>query len=113
MNISFNGYEDKVLTFATSSATVGAPVSLSANKTVSNAASGADIIGVAVSAKNGIAGVKMEGYIELPYTSTAPTVGFCGLVADGSNGVKVSTTSAKKYKVLSVDTTNSTVGFIL
>lgn len=113
MAIAFSGYNSKTLTFEEKNVSLYYPVKMSDSKTVVNCAAGNDFIGVASSLRGGAAGVQLDGYVELRYSGTAPAVGFAGLVADGSGGVKTSADAVKKYKVLAVDTINTTVGFIL
>lgn len=102
-----------MLTFPTKLTEAGIPVVVGENSEVSKAAADKDFIGVAVSANGEFAGVILNGYTELPYTGTAPAFGFCALAANGTGGVKTSTSSNHIVKVIKVDTVNKTVGFIL
>lgn len=52
--------------------------------------------------------------MECKFTGIAPTPGYCGLIADGSGGVKVDEEKAAiKRLVLWADATTGMVGFIL
>ena len=113
MSISFNGYGENIITFNTGKVTQGYPVAVSAEKTVSNSAANVDFIGIAYSTNESITAVKTDGYVELPYTSTPPTVGYSRLVSNGTGGVKVNENAGKSYKVLFVDAVNAVVGFML
>lgn len=114
MSIKFNGLMNEVATFKVASKiTAGTPVNVSANDTVAASASGAAFCGVAANYNNGLQGVQLRGYALLSYTSTAPTVGYSLLVANGAGGVKVDATNGKAYLVVNVDTTAKTVGVIL
>ena len=114
MSIKFNGLMNEVATFkAASQITAGTPVIVSANDTVSASSTGGAFCGVAVNYNKGLQGVQLHGYVLLSYTSTAPTVGYSLLVANGSGGVKVDATNGKAYLVVNVDTTAKTVGIIL
>lgn len=115
MNISFKGYKNNTLTVeADGSLTVGVPVTLSAEGKAIAAGENKDFIGVCTAIRNGWASVQTDGYIELKYTGTAPKCGIEKLSAAGSGKVKVTTGDAYAYyKVLSVDSDETTVGFIL
>ena len=113
MSISVNGFNENVLTFkADSSVKVNSPVKLSSNDTVSACAAGNAICGVAVNADAGYAGVQLLGFVTLPYTGPAPSVGLSSLCADGTGGVKTGDVG-KKYLVTNVNTEKSTVSFML
>lgn len=113
MSVSVNGFNENVLTFkAEASAKVNAPVKVSKNDTVAACTAGNAICGVVVNTNAGYAGVQLSGFVTLPYTSTAPTLGFTSLCADGTGGVKVGD-AGKKYLVTNVNTEKLTVSFML
>ncbi len=113
MSIKFNGLMDEVATFKRAAEiTKGYPVKVSANDTVAAAANGNPFCGVAVNGSGSLQGVQLKGYVELPYSGTAPTVGYCALVANGNGGVKADA-SGRSYLVVNVDTTDTKVGLIL
>ncbi len=109
--VSFQGLNESVTTFL-GTATVGVPVKVSASATVANCADGNVFCGVACGGRDGCVAVQVSGYVKLPYSGTAPTVGYVKLVADDSGGVKTSS-SGREYLVVELDTTAKTVGFIL
>ena len=116
MSISFKGYGEKVLTFKTSLTEVGVPITPGTDCTAYRATADRDFIGISCSADGEYAGVIVDGYVEVPYTGSAPNFGFCNLVSNGSNGVKTpgsSTTSNHIVRVIKIDTQNKIVGFIL
>lgn len=115
MSVAFKGFNEKTLTFKTDSTTlsVGTPVSISSNGTVSPTTSGNEFIGVAGKTKNGYVDVQLSGYVKSSYTGTAPSVGRVTFGANGSGGVKVVTTGGISCIVLSVDSTSSTVEFLI
>lgn len=113
MAISFKGYGENVLTFNTELTEVGAPVYVTANKKVVLASADADFIGFTTYADGEIAGVIVDGYVEVPYTGATPAYGFCSVVSNGKDGVKTSTTTKHVVRVLKIDTENNIVGFIL
>ena len=113
MNISMKGYGENTATFTTDGVvSVSHAVKMSDNFTVKSCAAGDAFIGTAVYVKNEYACVQLDGYVTLAYTGTAPTVGYCSLVADGKGGVKVADTG-REYLVTDVDTANKTAGIIL
>ncbi len=113
MSISVNGFGENVLTFkAADGLTSGVPVKMSANDTVSACAASNIFCGVAVEVSGAYAGVQLKGFVTLPYTGTAPTVGITALSANGSGGVKADT-NGQKYLVTNVNTASATVSFML
>ncbi|MBQ2774712.1 MAG: hypothetical protein IJF40_02320 [Clostridia bacterium] len=113
MSISVNGFGENVLTFkAAGGLTSGVPVKVSANDTVAACAASNIFCGVAVEVSGGYAGVQLTGFVTLPYTGTAPTVGLTALSANGNGGVKADS-NGNKYLVTNVNTTASTVSFML
>lgn len=114
MSVSFNGYKESLATFkAASGLTAGVPVKISANDTVDSCAAEDSFCGVANGVSRGYASVQMSGFVTLPYTGTAPVVGYVILAADGSGGVKVVATGGRSMLVLQVDATAKTVGVML
>ncbi len=111
--ISYNGFNEGVLTFKDTDTKVGYPVDISESGLTRNAESGKDFIGVCVSKDNDYITVQVCGYIEMKYTGTLPNYGYQALVSNGSGGVKASTATTKLYKVLKVDTANNIIGFII
>ena len=114
MNISFKGIGDQYVTFAAAeTADLGAVCKISANGTVDKCAADDAFCGVIAELRFGMAGVRMGGYVELPYTGTAPALGYTALAADGEGGVKVPEKGGQPYLVISVDTETQTVGLFL
>lgn len=115
MKVSFEGFDEKVLSFisdSTAAPKTGEVVKISANGTVSACDEEDDFIGAVIAADDDFAVVQVGGYIKLPYSGTAPTVGYGILVADDDGGV-ASNDEGKSYLIIDVDTTAGTVGFIL
>ena len=112
--ITFDSIREDLVTFtAASGLTAGKPCKISANGTVSACSEDDAFCGVAKQVRGGLAGVQMHGYVELAYTgTTAPTVGWCGLSADGAGGVQKDA-DGRAYLVAKVDTTAGTVGLFL
>lgn len=114
MAISFQAIGQKIVSFAAASGlTAGKPCIVSANETVSLSANGKSFCGVVQNVKDGVAGVIVSGCVTLPYSgAAAPTVGYCGLCADGNGGVTAAS-DGRSYLVVGVDTTAKTVEFFL
>lgn len=113
MSVAFYGTQETVLSFeAGDSVTAGWPVVISDNNQVADAEDGGIPAGVALHARNGIAAVQVKGYAELPYTGTAPGLGWSALAADGLGGVKTDPAS-RACLVVSVDADNKMVGLYL
>lgn len=113
MSVSFGGTAEVVLSFeAGTTLTAGYPVALSGNKKVSNAADGAVPMGIALHERCGVAAVQLKGYVELPYSGTAPALGWSVLVSNGAGGVKTAS-AGLSCLVINVDTAAKTVGLYL
>ncbi len=112
MNVSFNGYDEGVMTFeAESGVTAGVPVSITANGKVSVVTSGS-FCGICTSVRNGYAAVQLKGYVVVPSTGSI-SVGYTKLAAATGGKVKADATNGREYLVVDVDSTANTVGFIL
>lgn len=109
--VSFEGIGELAATFYHDEANKGAPVAMSGSGCVKNCASGEAFIGVCSNVNAMTAQVQLHGYVRLPYTGTAPAVGFSALAADGNGGVTAG--GSRTYLVLDVDTTDAVVGFML
>lgn len=114
MGISFEGIGQWAATFACGETDVGQVVKVSGNGEVAACADGDSFCGVVMFvARDGAAcSVALGGMVRVPYTGTAPTVGWTGLAADGNGGVKALTTG-RSYLVADVDTEGKTVAFAL
>ena len=53
------------------------------------------------------------GYVELPYTGTAPAVGYALLAADGKGGVRTAASGGRSCLVVHVDTAEKKIGLFL
>lgn len=109
MEINFNGYDNKALTFACEAGvTAGKPVKLSGSATISAAQTGESFIGVALSVRDGYAAVQLAGYTELKKNGNI-TPGYVKLAA-AAEGVKAAE-GGREYLVLYTDA--DMVGFVL
>lgn len=114
MSLSAQGFNAQNITLKTAgNISAGYPVQLSSSYTVTSASVDSQFCGVVAKVKDDLASVQVTGFVTLPYTDTAPTVGYCNLVSNGNGGVKVDNTNGKSYLTLTVDKINKTVGIIL
>lgn len=115
MKVSFEGVGESVVTFynsKTAAAGAGVPVKMSGNGEVSACADGDRFFGVALACDTDFAAIQTDGYVELVYTGSAPTVGFTKLVSGGGSGVKTAETGGE-FLVVDVDTVNKIIGLML
>lgn len=111
--INFNGYNENSLTFYNDGAKKGDLVCFSESQKVKKCTDNNDFVGVCIASNDEYAVVRLDGYTYTSFSSTPPSVNYCGLVSDANGGVKVSSSAKKNYKVLKVDKVNHKVGFIL
>ena len=114
-NISYRGFNSSALTFETNADfEKGFPVGITSAGECVAAAENSAFIGICVSVRGKLVTAQMEGYVEVPYSGTAPGCGWVKLCSNGNGGVAVSSgASVPLYRVIEVDTVNKTVGFIL
>ena len=113
MNVSLNGFNSKAATFVSASAEKGAPVAFCANNTVCSAAADTPFCGVCLDSRDGYATVLLCGYCKIPYSGTAPSVGYATLASDGAGGAKTVSSGGRSVLVTDVDTTAKVIGIIL
>ncbi len=101
-----------VVTAKNDGAQAGAVCRYHENDTVTAASAADPIHGICVYEKNGLASVQVKGFVTLPYTGTAPGVGYAQLAANGSGGVQTAS-SGPLYLVAKVDTAAYTVTFCM
>ena len=114
MTVSFNGFNESVLTFKTiAKIESGTFVKMSGNGTVAACESGDEIIGVVISGDENHAAVQVGGVVTAPVASgvTGLTPGFNILTANGKNILLDDDSCVINRLVLSVDTNKIT--FIL
>ena len=116
MKVSYEGIGALYATFSCGVLTEGAPVRVSAAGSVSACSKGNEIAGVAAAVSRGkdACSVQLRGFVTLPYSgTTAPSLGYNALEADGAGGVKVGESSARERLVVEVDATAGKVTFLL
>ena len=113
MNVSFSGFNEKSTTFICSQdVEAGKVVKVTENGTVSSCENGDDFCGVVTDVRGDCATVQLTGYIRMPYSGSAPALGYTGLAADGNGGI-VASENGKVYLVTDLDKTDNTIGFML
>ena len=115
MKSSFEGIGQWAATFACSGDVAeGQVVKVSANGEVSACSDGEKFCGMAaVVGRDGAAcSVVLGGMVTAAYTGSAPALGWSGLSANGSGGVKANT-SGREHLVVDVDAANMMVTFVL
>jgi hypothetical protein len=111
MSVSFGGFNMNTATFKTTEEiTAGTPVKMTESATVAPCADGEEFIGFAVNCDGKYASVQLSGAVTVPYTSTAPEVGYTDLAA-AEGGVKSG--AGREYLVLAVDENAATVTFLM
>ena len=106
MSVSYNGFNEKAITFRTKEKIADNTfVKISANDTVAACASGDVFCGIVATGDNKHATVLTNGTVTVPYTGTAPTLGYCNLVANGTGGVSVDA-NGRECLVLSINSGN-------
>lgn len=108
MNVSFQEIGQVCATFLGAGVSEGQVCKVAAAGTVRPCAAGDRFCGVVLSRRGGYAGVALAGFVRVPYTGTAPAVGYTGLSADGSGGVKTDA-AGQSYLVVEADTATKTV----
>ncbi len=111
MTVSFQGFNQSVATFA-GTVQAGKVVKVNAPGAVVACPGDGVFCGVAGGGSGGYLSVQLTGYVSLPYSGTAPVVGYGKLVADAAGGVKTGT-GGREYLIVDVDTARKTVGFLL
>ena len=117
MKVSFEGVNEQVLSFKSASTTdgalVGKPVKMSANLTVAGCSANDVFVGFGIHDEDGFAEVMTHGFVKCAYTGdTAPAVGY-GILACASASAVKPASAGNRVLILSVDTTNKIVGFIM
>ncbi len=113
MAISYEGIGQTCVTLRKkNTVTNGCVCAMAENNCVGISEEDENIIGIAAAVKGDYVSLIVSGIVTVPYSGTAPGVGICPLAGDGSGNVKYSTEGIN-YRVLSIDTKNRTVTFIL
>lgn len=112
MNVSFNGFNEKVLTFkCAEEITKLYPVKISDNATVSICNEDEAFTGICLDSDKENATVQMSGYVKTTYSGSAPVLGINALACDAAGSVKQKS-GATPCTVLAVNAADSTVEFL-
>ena len=103
MKVCFEDIGHMSATFATESGEDGQVVKIVDNGMVEPCADGEVFCGVLEGVRKGFGAVQLHGFVTLPYTGSAPSLGYNAFVANGEGGIKVGS-SGKNCLVVSVDT---------
>lgn len=112
MAITFGAIGKQYVTFASDDAAEGQVCKMSANGTVTACDEDDAFIGVVESIRGGFASVVLNGYVELPYSGTAPDLGYAILAADDAGGV-AEAEAGRTCLIVTIDSTNGTLGMFL
>lgn len=114
-NISYKGFNSGALTFKSSGEfTKGRLVSFDSNGNCVMASTNSTFVGVCVAVRDGIITAQVEGYVEVPYSGSAPSYGWNRLTTGLNSAAKTSTDAEVPfYRVIKIDTANKIIGIIL
>ena len=116
MSVAFDGMDNLVVTFRCGRYGGGGHPSSSAPTTRWPTGGRAKCPSACLPQKRGnYAAVQIRGYVTLPYTGTAPALGWQELVTNGDQGLRTVTTgeAGKACLVVRVDAATSTLGLFL
>ncbi len=112
MNVSFIGFNEKVLTFkCAEEITKLYPVKISDNSTVAICNEDEAFTGICLDSDNENATVQMSGYVKTTYSGSAPNLGRNELTSAADGSVKEKT-GGTPCTVLAVNAADSTVEFL-
>lgn len=112
MSVSFEGVGQVCATFLGGGLTEGQVVKMSDGGTVDACGAGDLFCGVALCCKDDACTVQVGGFVSVPYSGTAPAVGWHSLAADGNGGVKTASNGVNCL-VADVDDTAKTATIML
>ena len=108
--VGFDGIGSMVITVKDGGVVLSEPCCFVGGKAMVKAEEAEAFQGICLWQRDGIAGVQVDGFVTLPYTGTAPAVGFDILAADGNGGVRTAA-SGKSRMIVDVDSVLKTVTF--
>ncbi|MBO4893472.1 MAG: hypothetical protein J5562_00980 [Clostridia bacterium] len=113
MSVSFEGFNEKVLTFTTEEElTPGTPVKIVAQGEVAACEGGDLAAGFTVSCRNGLAAVQVCGTVTADYSGTAPESYFDRFLANGDGGIAADP-DGREYLVLAYDGENGKITVLI
>lgn len=112
MNVSFKGFNEKVLTFkCEEEITKGYGVKITDNHTVGMCDEGDAFTGFCLDSDNENAVIQVSGYVKMNYSDASPALGKNALVCTVSGTVKENA-NGTPCTVLTVNESDSTVEFL-
>lgn len=112
--VSYKGFNEKCLTFKNTKVKKGDLVAIKMDGVAEIANDNANFVGLCVDdSHEGYVTVQVSGYVELPYTGTRPDMNYSAFLSNGNGGVKYESDGRIIFKVLKIDASKNTVGFIL
>ena len=113
MSISFEGVGQVCATFLGGGLTEGHVVKMTGGGTVGACKADDLFCGAALCCKDDACTVQVGGFVSVPYSGTAPTLGWSNLAADGKGGIKAAASGGMSRLVVDVDATAKTVTIML
>lgn len=112
MKVSFNGFNDKALTFmCEEEITKGYPVNITDNYTVSKADTADSFVGICLESDNENAVVQVSGYVKMNYSDAVPALGHNYFVC-AADGTVQENSKGTPVTVLAVNDADTTVEFL-
>lgn len=113
MDISYEGIGQTCITLRRRpGVSVGCACTMDGANIVDVAGDEYTITGIATAVRGDYVSLMIHGIVTMPYTGSAPGIGYCPLCGDGTGKVKYSLEGIN-YHVLEVDQSAHTVTFIL
>lgn len=113
MNYHYEQIGQVCATFATSGELApGQVCAICENNTVELCGEECDFCGVVAQSHGDHVSVIVKGFVTVPYTGIAPSIGYEGLAGDGEGNVRACL-DVNSYLVTNVDTVNKTVTILL
>lgn len=114
MDSIIKGFETKEVTlFCDDSVNTNSVVMLTSAYTVSLPADGEPFCGLCTNITDSFASVVLKGVTDVPYSGSAPSVGYVRLSSDGAGAVKVDDTNGREYLVIAVNSETKTLEILL
>lgn len=116
MSVAFDGIDRQVVTFQADTGEAGNTMAMEDNNRVTVAPSGAAPVGILQGKRCGHGAVQIKGYVQVNYSgSTAPSLGWNNLVANGSGGMRLAASgeNGRACLVVNLNTVEKTMGLFL
>ncbi len=107
MNISYEGIGALVVTFPGGTCRTGQVCKIGIAGGADKCSSGDKFCGVMLAGEGGVSTVQVEGFVQVGYSGTKPSLGYTALAADGTGKVAANA-NGREYLVVEVDTEEMT-----